>query len=283
MGSKITTNLQVPQNLLESEQYISQLRQVAARRFRQRHPPGSPASPGTNFVRLHQYDFFPRRHAPQPSRRRQSAKPSANHDKIRTRRNPSAATRKIPSPWRLTPFIFERIVHRYVITGNVFAGEFPMAALRPGLRRPSSLLFSTGQIALSLSLPPHLRRPPSRPHKQKSPILKKFGRFPLHRMANKLQNPPQQKQPPSHPPNPMPHNPRQKQRQGNNDKRYPKRMRKPVYRMLMPFRVLRNPAIPTPSSQHKSPCFIVPPTRQILTPTVCPHKGMHYGRRSRSS
>lgn len=56
-----------------------------------------------------------------------------------------------------------------------------------------------------------------------------------------------------------------------------------VHRMLMPLRVLRNPTIPTPPSQHKtSPLsrrlvFRVraqpkPANREILTPSACPHK-----------
>jgi hypothetical protein len=108
----------------------------------------------------------------------------------------------------------------------------------------------TTSSAKSLGLATHLRRPPARPHQQKSPVLQKLRRLPFDRVPHKLQQPPKAKQPDSHPQQSVPHHRRQQHRQRQHNNRNPKRVCQPVQRMLMTLRILRDPALPTSSTKH---------------------------------
>ena len=119
--------------------------------------------------------------------------------------------------------------------GNQFQREFTLRTL---------------PVIAVLSLPSNLRRPPSRPHQQEPPILNELRRLAFNRMPDKLQRPSKTEQPQPHPQQSVPHNPRHQHRQRHHNDRYPKRMCQPVQRMLMALRILRNPAIPTPSTKH---------------------------------
>jgi hypothetical protein len=100
------------------------------------------------------------------------------------------------------------------------------------------------------SPPANLRPPPAHPHQQKSPVLEKFRRLPLKRMPHKLTNPSQHKQPERIRPQPVHKNGAHKHHHRNHKRRNPQRMARPVHRILMARRILRNPLLATPVPQH---------------------------------
>ena len=128
-------------------------------------------------------------------------------------------------------------------TGGSFRGLF-----RPGSPVPDLHRLSLRDDLEFLSPAANLRRPPSRAHQQKSPVLQKLRRLPFKRMPDKLQRPSCQKQSHRDPQRRMPYESDQEQRQRKYNHRNPERMRHPIDRMLVALRILPNPAVPTSSA-----------------------------------
>jgi hypothetical protein len=97
----------------------------------------------------------------------------------------------------------------------------------------------------------NLRPPPAHTHKQKSPVVEELRRLALKGVADELENPSNNKQ--AKPINPQFMNEYAGDKYSNpqQDGRYPQRMARPIHRMLMARRVLRNPLFVAAIAKHQ--------------------------------
>jgi len=87
----------------------------------------------------------------------------------------------------------------------------------------------------------HFGPPPARAYEQKPPIVKELRLFALKCVADELEYPPENKQARGIDPKEMNENTHDEEHQRDHDEGNAKGMAKPVHRMLMAARILRNP------------------------------------------